>query len=156
MAYKFRGFDILAAPMAKRLAQQGLESGIFRDADTIAPIPSTALRNWRRGYDPATLLARETAKISGIPLRNLLRRIRSTPPQSSLPARERPGNVAGVFRAAKDTRRKSVVLIDDVMTTGSTAYAAARALLDAGAVSIRLLVFARTPHPDDFRHPEPA
>jgi predicted amidophosphoribosyltransferase len=129
----------------------------------VCGVPSTRARNRERGYDPGPLLGLEAARHLGLPFRQLLLRARSggggrgsgQPPQSSLPAGERRRNVAGAFTALPRVRGLSLLLVDDVMTTGATAFEAAATLRSAGAASVRLLVLARTPLPST-QLPEPA
>ncbi len=145
-AFKFGGWDILAAPAGRRLAQTARRDGLAGEVDAIVPVVSTRGRNRERGFDPAVLLARETAFRLSLPVRPLLRRVRDTAPQSGLPKDRREENIAGVF-ASRPAAGLKLLLLDDVMTTGATAAAAARALRQAGAKSVRLLVLARTPGP---------
>ena len=105
----------------------------------------------RRGrFNPD--LAREL----GLPVWRDLRRTRHGPPQASLPATARPDNVRSVFRAGFGCRRlrnRTIVLVDDVMTTGATVEACAGALLDAGVRRVSAVTVARAlrarpaPHP---------
>lgn len=147
-AFKFRGWDLLAAPSGERLAEAARDAGLDRSADVLVPVPSTRRRNRARGYDPAALLAESAAKRLGLPSRGLLVRTRETSPQSELPAARRRANVDGAFAASESVRDRVVVLVDDVATTGATLHAAARALAEAGAAEIRGLVLARTPEPE--------
>jgi ComF family protein len=111
-------------------------------ATALAPIPLHPARRRERGYDQALLLAREAARLARVPLApNLLTRARSTRPQVGLSRAERIANVAGAFSARPCSGR--VVLVDDVLTTGATASAAASALLVAGADEVFLLAVAR-------------
>jgi ComF family protein len=144
---KFRGFDIAAAPASERLAEAVRRAGI--DApDAVAAIPSTRRRNRERGYDPGALLAGEVGRRLSLRVLNALARVRETPPQSALGASERQANVAGAFRGRPVARGRSFLLVDDVLTTGATAFAAAEALRDAGALRIDLAILARTPERD--------
>jgi ComF family protein len=147
-ALKFEGHDIVAAPAAARLADTVRAAGLAEDLDGITPVPSTRRRNRDRGYDPAVLLSEELARRLSLRLLPGLRRVRETPPQSALGASERRANVAGAFRAAPSVAGRSLLLVDDVMTTGATAFAAAAALRSAGARRVALAVLARTPEPD--------
>jgi ComF family protein len=156
LAFKFRGYDILAGPASDRLADLAWRAGLVRDRDALVPVPSTRRRNRERGYDPAGLLAEELGRRLGLSVTAGLRRIRDTVPQSSLPASRRPANVAGAFEGSPGAAGRSLLLVDDVVTTGATAFAAADALRRAGAIRVDLLVLARTPEPDDFRHPDAA
>lgn len=153
-AFKFRGFDILAPPASARMAALAREQGLAEQADALVPVPSTSRRNRQRGYDPAGLLAEETGRRLKLPVLPALRRTRETAPQSALPAAERLRNVAGAFAASARARGRSLLLVDDVATTGATAFEAARALESAGAARVGLLLLARTPEPEDFRFPE--
>lgn len=145
-ALKFEGLDILAAPAAFRLAATIRRAGIA-GLDAVVPIPSTRGRNRERGYDPAALIARELARRLSLPLLPALRRVRETPPQSALTAAERRANVAGAFRALPSAAGRSFLLVDDVLTTGATAFAAAEALRAGGAPRVDVAVLARTAEP---------
>lgn len=122
-------------------------SDIWPMADVIAPVPLHRWRLWRRRYNQAALLAKAIGKKTGLPVCvDLLVRRRATPPQGKLGRKERHENVAGAFalRQNADVAGKRVVLIDDVMTSGATAAACARALLKAGAASVYVVTLART------------
>jgi ComF family protein len=147
-AFKFRGWDILAAPCGARLAETAHAWQVAAGADALVPVPSTRRRNRARGYDPAALLAEEAGRRLGLPVRALLARTRDSRPQSELPAAARRANVDGAFAAAASARDRVLLLVDDVSTTGATLSSAARALASAGAAEIRGLVLARTPEPE--------
>jgi len=157
-ALKFRGHDILVAPAGERMAAAARERRLDDGLDAVVPVPSTARRNRDRGYDPGALLAEEVARRLGRPLRPLLSRSREAPPQSTVPAAERRRNVRDVFFASRRARGLRLLLVDDVMTTGATAFEAARTLRAAGAAGVDLLVLARTPEagPAHRRPPEHA
>ena len=144
-AFKFSGWDLLAAPLGGRLAALALATGITDGAHALVSVPSTGRRNRERGYDPAMLLADETSRHLDTPRRALLSRRRDTPPQSSLSAPGRRANVKGAFAASPRARGRVLVLVDDVVTTGATLFAAADALCAEGAAEVRALVLARTP-----------
>jgi ComF family protein len=143
-AYKFHGFDILSAPFAERLARLARSSGLEQGAPAVVGVPSTRSRNRQRGFDPGVLLARETARRLGLQTLPALRRLRSSPPQSRLSRSDRMANVAGVFEGTASAAGRPVLLVDDIVTTGATAFAAARALHRAGTSRVHLLVLART------------
>lgn len=114
-----------------------------RDA-VVVPVPLHWRRRWTRGYDHAWLLARHACEAAGIaPPVRALRRVRHAPPQSSLPAAQRAGNVCDAFAPALSIAGRAVVLTDDVMTTGATLAAAAHALHRAGAASVSGILIAR-------------
>jgi ComF family protein len=143
-ALKFEGLDIVAAPAAARLAE-AVRFGEAGALDAVVPIPSTRRRNRERGYDPAGLIGEELARRLSLPLLPVLRRVRETPPQSSLAAAERRSNVAGAFRGLAAASGRSLLVVDDVLTTGATVFAASQALRSAGARRVAVAVLARTP-----------
>lgn len=111
----------------------------------VIPVPLHWWRHWRRGYNQSEVLAQALARYLAVPCRpSWLRRIRPTPKQTSQSAQGRWANVAGAFRASRraDLKGTTVLLVDDVLTTGSTADAAARALRQAGAARILVAVLA--------------
>jgi ComF family protein len=114
--------------------------------DLVAPVPLHWWRRVKRGYNQCDVLAEHLARRLRLPCRpRCLRRTRYTPFQSNRTTAERRANVAGVFRAstAGALRGRSVLLVDDVLTTGSTASEAARALKAAGAKRVVVAVLAR-------------
>jgi ComF family protein len=114
-------------------------------AHAVVPIPLHWRRRWSRGYNQSLALARGLAARLGLPCHaRWLRRVRSTPMQTALAPSGRLGNVRGAFRASGGvSARATILLVDDVMTTGSTASEAAAALLTAGAGRVVLTVLAR-------------
>lgn len=155
-ALKFRGHDILAAPAGALMAGAARVRGLDQGPGAVVPVPSTTRRNRDRGYDPGALLAEEVARQLGRPLRTLLTRPREAPPQSGLPAAQRRRNVHGAFTSSPGARGAHLLLVDDVMTTGATAFEAARTLRAAGASCVDLLVLARTPEAISHDLPETA
>lgn len=112
-------------------------------ADVIAPISLHPSRRRERGFDQALLLARAIARQTGRPLRpDLVRRTRETPRQVGRDRDERERNLAAAFEASP-AKGLVVALVDDVVTTGATAGAAARAVLDAGAARVVVVAVAR-------------
>lgn len=112
----------------------------------LLPVPLHATRLRERGYDQALELARPLARALDLPLRADLVRMRATAAQSSLDAGARRRNLRGAF--VVDARRplpEHVALVDDVMTTGATLHAAARALHRAGVARVDAWVCARVP-----------
>jgi len=114
-------------------------------ADVITYIAPDGDRSVRRGHHPAGALARELGHRWSIPAASLLERTRTVARQTGLPRTERRRNMRGAFRvAATADVPPSVLLVDDVYTTGATVDAAARALRAAGAASVHVVTFART------------
>jgi ComF family protein len=114
-------------------------------ADVILPVPLHARRLRERGYNQASLLARELGKGVGLPvLENALIRVRDTAPQVDLKAKERQENVRGAFHCPDDRwAGKRVLLIDDVYTTGATLEACSLALKQRGVRIVWALTLAR-------------
>lgn len=117
-------------------------------ADVLVPVPLSRWRLFRRRYNQAALLAQHLGGATHKPaLVDALRRTRHTPTQGGRTRAERFKNVAGVFtvppQRAPFVKDKTVVLIDDVLTTGATASACAEALLQAGAARVDVLTVAR-------------
>jgi ComF family protein len=121
---------------------------VLTEADVIVPIPLHARRLWQRRFNQAALLAQIVAQSAGKPLdlRSFIR-AKATLSQVGMTRTERAENIQGAFRI-KDTavgrfQGLRVLLVDDVLTTGSTVNAAARVLLRGGAAQVDVLVFAR-------------
>ena len=134
----------LAGPLGAWMARAG--GDVLGEADAIVPVPLHPLRLWRRRFNQAAALAAAVARFSGKPFEpQWLRRVKATRTQVGLSRAQRAENVQGAFRAAPGApiRGRRIVLVDDVLTSGATANAAARALLRAGASEVDLLVFAR-------------
>lgn len=150
--YKYGRIRTLARPLAD-LAMNAFPREERLDA--IVPVPLHWRRRWQRGFNQSALLARALSRRTGIPLLDALVRARPTAAQAGLSNTGRRQNVAGAFRlrrgadhrfpwsASLPTRGRRVLLIDDVMTTGSTAAACATALKRAGAARVVLLTVAR-------------
>jgi ComF family protein len=111
-------------------------------ASLITFVPSDPDRGLRRGHHPPGQLAEELARIWELPIEGLLRRRRAAKRQRGLSRTERRRNVADAF-VAKSAVPSTVVLVDDVFTSGSTANAAASALRQAGARLVEVVTFAR-------------
>jgi ComF family protein len=145
-AFKYRAARSLAGPLASLIVER---LPLPPDA-VVVPVPLHPTRLRERRYNQSALLARVVAHGTGRPLllRGLVRRV-PTPPQAGLGAVERRANLAQAFVAPKPgaVAGRVVVLIDDVITTGATADACARALLAAGARRIAAYAVGRTPPP---------
>jgi ComF family protein len=110
--------------------------------DVLVPVPLHVARQRERGYNQSQKLAEQMARRTGIPLHVKLVRQRPTRPQVTLTAEERAANVAGAFVARERLDGQSVLLIDDVLTTGATLNDCARACRAAGAAVVGALTFS--------------
>jgi ComF family protein len=114
--------------------------------DALVPLPLHRTRLAERGYNQALELARPLARAFDLPLRqDWLQRVRATAPQTGLDARARRRNLRAAFVASAAMRGQRVLLIDDVITTGSSMLEATRACRRAGAIEVRVLAVARAP-----------
>ncbi len=140
--FKYGRVQTLSSPLGRLLAL-ALPSG--QTFDVIVPMPLHWRKRWQRGFNQSQLLAGEIGRRTTLPVKNALRRVRYTNAQAGLTNAKRRINVSGAFRAKKSQaiHGKRVLLIDDVMTTGATAAAGARALKLAGARHVTLLTLAR-------------
>ena len=136
----------LALTMGRMMAQAGRE--LLPDAGLIVPVPLHRTRLWTRRFNQAAALAQVVARQSGVALAPLaLARVKRTRQQVGLTRAQRADNLQGAFKVPPSARPqiegRRILLVDDVLTTGSTANAAARALLRAGATAVDVLTFAR-------------
>ena len=142
-ALKFRGERVYARVLGTLLAQahQAVRHEL---PDLIVPMPLHSMRYRERGFNQAQEIARFAARRLGVGVdtRSLLRRV-ATQEQSGLSVLERRKNVRGAFEAVRSLRGRRVALVDDVLTTGSTALAASTALMEAGAAEVELWAVAR-------------
>lgn len=145
---KFADRPDLAAPLAARAASfLRLRGGSLPPLDLVVPVPLPAWRRLRRGYNQSAELARELAARLGLPSApRALRRRGGGPPQAALPASRRAANVRGAFRATRPERLfgRSVLLVDDVWTTGATLWECSRCLRTAGARAVVAFSVARS------------
>ena len=145
-ALKFGGRRALARPLGDLLAEMPLQELPGGPPHLVIPVPLHRRRERDRGFNQALLLARRLGHTWGIPVRSdVLVRTVSTPPQTELTATARRANVRGAFalRRPEAVVGRHVVLVDDILTTGSTVSACARCLRDAGAETIGVLTVAR-------------
>jgi ComF family protein len=113
--------------------------------DYIVPMPLHAKRLRERGFNQAVEIARRVSKSTHVPLfADACQRIRDTPSQTQLPWKEREKNIRGAFACKADFSRKHVVILDDVMTTGTSVNELAKLLRTHGATYVSAWVVART------------
>jgi ComF family protein len=145
---KYGGLPRIAADLAAALAPVRIRVSATA---FLVPIPLAAARLRARGYNQSERLARALGRRWGRPVADLLVRARETETQTALTPGSRLANVAGAFTVGRGQGilpSQTVVLVDDVFTTGATLAAAGRALEDAGARDIAAVTFGRAVIPD--------
>ena len=146
VAFKHSDRTDLAPLFAHWIARAGAD--LLTSDAVLVPTPLHRARLFARRYNQSALIAQALARITGLPVDlDALRRVRPTPPQQSLSADARRRNVAGAFAASPEAqdrvRGRRYILVDDVLTTGATLSACARALKAAGAAGVDAVVVAR-------------
>ena len=143
-ALKYSDRLVLAPMLGRWMARAGRE--LLADADALVPVPLHWRRLWARRFNQSAALAKIVSRASGIAVADgALQRVKATAQQVGLTASERALNVQGAF-AVPDRSRiagRRLILVDDVLTSGATIDACARALNRAGAGSVDVLVLAR-------------
>ena len=130
---------------ARLLAEKIKETEILQNTDMILSVPLHRNKEQKRGYNQAYLIAKELGKLLETEEQShVLKRIRNTESQSLLPKYKRKSNVKGAFLVVHPSKikGKSILLVDDVMTTGSTLNECSRVLKEAGAEKVFVAVLA--------------
>lgn len=145
VALKYQGRHKTAERLAIRLFERERGRAVLLGADMLIGVPLHGDRLKERGFNQASLLTEALARISGLPVSKALIRNRNTPSQTHLSARDRRRNVAAAFAVRDHTALMgiTVVLVDDVTTTGATLRECAVTLLAAGAAEVRAITAAR-------------
>ncbi|MBV9744184.1 MAG: ComF family protein [Acidobacteriia bacterium] len=138
--YKYGRVRSLSKPLIELLI-----AALPRDErfDAVVPVPLHWRKRWQRGFNQSDLLARGIARKWNVRVLKAIRRVRFTAAQAGLSNTARRKNVASVFACRHRLSGQRLLLVDDVLTTGSTAAACSRALRDAGASRVTLLTVAR-------------
>jgi competence protein ComFC len=147
LLFKYRGYEILGKPLG-RFVFESLqdEESLWWGVEAVIPVPLHPRRKRARGFNQAGVLAKELSKLKGLPLENLvLRKMKNVLPQTSLEREERAKNVRGAYTVlqSRKIKGKTIVLVDDVYTTGSTLKECSRELLRAGAKEVRAITIAQ-------------
>jgi ComF family protein len=137
---KYGRVQTVARPLGKLLSAVVPRDQVF---DAIVPMPLHWRKRWQRGFNQAELLAQELSRRTGIPVRKLVRRIKNTSAQAGLTSAKRRANMSMAFRTTRPLDGQRLILLDDVLTTGSTAASCARALKRAGASYVAMVTVAR-------------
>ncbi len=150
LAFKHSDRTDAAPAFGAWMARAGAE--LLADAQLIVPVPLHRLRLLSRRYNQSAMLAHALGRASLVPVvADLLVRTRRTPSQGGLNRAARERNVRGAFAVrqthAERVRHRQVLLVDDVLTTGATVAACARALIGAGAAAVDVLTLARVVRP---------
>lgn len=148
LRYKFKRHRNNAKKYSRLLAMKIL-TNMGTDFDLVTWVTPSIRRQLQRGFDHGRKIAKYTAKELGLPLRRTLTKaIHNAPQSGSASAAERRANVLGVYKPYKPARiaGKRILLIDDVVTTGSTASECAKTLMICGAKSVHLATVAATEH----------
>jgi len=140
-ALKFRR-RLEYVPAFARLLCEASEA-LPRGIDAVVPVPLHWRRRWRRGFNQALEIGRPVARHLGVPIVHNVSRRRATPPQSGLNAAERARNLRDAFLVRGSLPYDHVLIVDDVITTGTTAGQLARALRRAGIRKVSALAIAR-------------
>ena len=145
-AFKYGDRLDLGPLLGRWMVRAGKE--LFEGADALVPVPLHWRRLWARRFNQSATLAQAISRATAIPVTHTaLRRVKATVQQVGLSRAERATNVQGAFRvdpAGKtEVAGRRLIVIDDVLTSGATSDACARALLRAGAAQVDVLVFAR-------------
>jgi len=144
LGFKFGGRTSVAKPLGMLMAEAVRRRWEYIP-DVVAPVPVGLRSGRRRGFNQAELLARQVARSLGVPMdARLVKRVAGSAVQSALDARRRRENLQGVFSAAPSAAGRSVLLVDDITTTGATLRGCAAALKAAGAVRVMAVTAAVT------------
>ncbi len=147
LLFKYRKFRPLGRDLARFVHESERKNeALWNGLDLIVPVPLHARRARERGFNQAGVLARELGKLRGIPVETgVLMKVRNAPPQTSLERAGRRTSVRGAYRSARPerVRGRTVLLVDDVYTTGSTLRECAAVLAAAGAKEIRAVTIAQ-------------
>jgi len=141
------GKEIWLARVLAKIAAEGFDDPrlVDEEFDAIVPVPLHSKRLREREYNQAEVIAENLSRIVGIPVLGALARCRYTTTQTALDRRNRRQNLRNAFSVVKNANvtNKNLLLVDDVLTTGSTLDACAAVLLERGASSVRALTVAR-------------
>jgi competence protein ComFC len=147
LLYKYRGFAVLSGVLAEFVVHSlARDEDVWSGVEAVVPVPLHPAKEKSRGFNQARLLAKRLAKRKNFPLlTGRLVKVKQTEAQTSLDARAREMNLRGAFRVKKSAgiKGKTVLLVDDVYTTGATIRECSAALKKAGAGEVRAVTIAQ-------------
>lgn len=144
--FKFDGFTNLSVFLGSIILQKYLYDERLGNEDIIIPVPLHISRFRERGFNQAELIARQLTKYTSIPTEtDILKRIKKTEPQYEMTLEERQKNLLNAFKVMDKNKLKNrnVLVVDDIFTTGSTAYEVSKTLIKGGAEKINFLTVCR-------------
>lgn len=139
---KYHGQYSLGRALGRLAAQEMAQQGFFDGIDIVVPLPLSRRREHERGYNQSLMIAEGIADVTHLPIASkAVRRVRDTPSQTTLRHAERADNTEGAFLLASTDgfEGRHVLIVDDIVTTGSTVCACGAALMRAGGVRISVL-----------------
>jgi competence protein ComFC len=147
LLFKYRKYAPLSRPLARFASSRiGDDAALWEGVEYLVPVPLHPARQRVRGFNQARLLARDLARPRGLPvLRGTLVKVRNAPAQAGSKAVDRERNVRGVYAVKRPerVRGRTLLLVDDVTTTGATVRECARVLMAAGAKDVRAVTIAQ-------------
>jgi competence protein ComFC len=144
--FKYKKHMCLATPLGHLLIKL-LSKEIICEIDVIVPVPLHWKKKQKRGFNQSKLMAKKICKKLSLPISvNNLHRVKNTLSQTQLSRQQRQKNVYGAFKVKNPEKftKKNILLVDDVLTTGTTASECAKSLKNAGANKVFLIALARS------------
>lgn len=141
--YKFKGLHYHSKYFGNVMAENLHNTS---DYDIITFVPLHKIKHKQRGYNQAELLAKVISEIHGITLCQALTKVKNTRQQSTLSSKEREINVRNAFKCSADVKNKSILIVDDILTTGHTINECSRILKKAGAKRVDFITLACVHH----------
>lgn len=140
--FKYQRHRSLAVCLGRLMAEFFLQEKALHGTYVLVPVPLSNEKLRERGFNQCELLALETGRRLGIPVRNCLQKVKNTPSQSKLTRGSRIDSVKGAFQLSGNLSGEQVLLIDDIFTTGATVGECAQVLLEGGAGKVGVLTLA--------------
>lgn len=147
MLFKYKKYPVLGRELALFAHRSlGKSEELWKGTEVVVPVPLHPKKKRKRGFNQAEIIARELTRIKGITfVKDALAKVKVTPPQTSLLAEERRQNIKGTFglKRKEKIEGRSVLLVDDVYTTGSTVRECSAVLKAGGAKDVKALTLAQ-------------